>query len=72
MCCRFALYSDPFSLAKRFGVEVPPDLRPRYNIAPPQIIPIVHEENNTRGFCADPLGPDSALGEGYEDWLAHD
>jgi putative SOS response-associated peptidase YedK len=70
MCCRFALYSDPFSLAKRFGVEVPPDLRPRYNIAPSQTIPI--EKSGKKMFYADPLRPDSALCEGYKDWLAHD
>jgi hypothetical protein len=70
MCCRFALYSDPISLAKRFSVEPPPDLRPRYNIAPWQTIPI--EESGAKVFCSGPLGTDSALGEGYKDWLAQD
>jgi hypothetical protein len=30
MCGRFALYSDHFSLAKRFSAEAPPELRPRF------------------------------------------
>jgi putative SOS response-associated peptidase YedK len=51
MCGRFALYSDPFAIAQRFKTEAPPDLRPRYNIAPTQNIPIVREEDNKRRFA---------------------
>ena len=51
MCGRFALYSDPFSLAKRFEAEDPPELRPRYNVAPSQNIPIVREESGARRFA---------------------
>ena len=51
MCGRFALYSDPFILAKRFGVEALPELRPRYNVAPSQSIPIVREEIGARRFA---------------------
>lgn len=43
MCGRFALYSDPFSLSKRFEAEVLPELHPRYNVAPTQTIPIARE-----------------------------
>ena len=50
MCGRFALYSDPFSLAKRFEAEALPELRPRYNVAPSQNTPIVREEGGKRRF----------------------
>ncbi|MDD5580912.1 MAG: hypothetical protein PHY16_16750 [Methylobacter sp.] len=68
MCRRFALYSDPFTLGKHFKADVPPELRPRYNIAPPQDIPIVRMEDERRRI-SDSLGIDAALGEGYENWL---
>lgn len=48
MCGRFALYSDPFTLARRFEADAPPELRPRYNVAPSQNIPIVREEGEKR------------------------
>jgi putative SOS response-associated peptidase YedK len=51
MCGRFALYSAPFSLAKHFEAEAPPELRPRYNVAPTQSIPIVREEDGKRRFA---------------------
>jgi putative SOS response-associated peptidase YedK len=51
MCGRFALYSDPFTLARRFEAEALSDLRPRYNVAPSQIIPIVREEGEKRCFA---------------------
>jgi putative SOS response-associated peptidase YedK len=51
MCGRFALYSDPSTLARRFGAEAPPELRPRYNVAPTQSIPIVREEAGKRHFA---------------------
>ena len=51
MCGRFALYSDPFTLARRFEAEALPELRPRYNIAPTQNIPIVREEGEKRRFA---------------------
>ena len=56
MCGRFALYSDPFILAKRFGVEALPELRPRYNVAPTQIIPIVRQEGEKRRFALSRWG----------------
>ncbi|TMA33055.1 MAG: SOS response-associated peptidase [Deltaproteobacteria bacterium] len=36
MCGRFTLTSTPESLAERFGLDAPPSLAPRYNIAPGQ------------------------------------
>jgi putative SOS response-associated peptidase YedK len=51
MCGRFALYSDPITLAKRFEAEALPELHPRYNVAPTQSIPIVREESGARRFA---------------------
>ena len=51
MCGRFALYSDPFTLARRFEAEALSELRPRYNVAPSQNIPIVREEGEKRRFA---------------------
>jgi putative SOS response-associated peptidase YedK len=36
MCGRFTLTSTPEELARRFGLDAPPDAAPRYNIAPGQ------------------------------------
>lgn len=36
MCGRFTLTSSPEELARRFGIDPPLDLAPRYNIAPGQ------------------------------------
>ncbi|MDH5565822.1 MAG: SOS response-associated peptidase [Myxococcales bacterium] len=38
MCGRFTLTSSPEELARRFGIEAPAQLAPRYNIAPGQEI----------------------------------
>jgi putative SOS response-associated peptidase YedK len=51
MCGRFALYSDPLTLAHRFSAEAMPDLRPRYNVAPTENIPILREESDKRCFA---------------------
>lgn len=51
MCGRFALYSDPFALAHRFSAEAPPDLCPRYNVAPTQNILMLREESDKRHFA---------------------
>jgi putative SOS response-associated peptidase YedK len=43
MCGRYTLHHEPEEIEERFGVE--PDLEllaPRYNIAPSQIIPVIH------------------------------
>jgi len=36
MCGRFTLTSTPEALAQRFGLDAPPSVEPRYNIAPGQ------------------------------------
>jgi len=51
MCGRYALNSTPQKLKQRFGAEPPPDLRPRYNVAPTQEVPIVRREGEDRRFA---------------------
>lgn len=51
MCGRFALYTDPQKLAQRFKIEAPLELRPRHNIAPSQVVPIVRKEGEGRRFA---------------------
>ncbi|MGR9086560.1 MAG: SOS response-associated peptidase [Gammaproteobacteria bacterium] len=51
MCGRFALYSRPDTLARRFETETIPGMEPRYNIAPSQSNPIVREESGKRRFA---------------------
>ena len=41
MCGRYELSSHPAALALAFGLPLPPDVAPRYNIAPMQQVPIV-------------------------------
>jgi putative SOS response-associated peptidase YedK len=41
MCGRYELSSHPTAIALAFGLPHPPDVRPRYNIAPTQQVPIV-------------------------------
>jgi putative SOS response-associated peptidase YedK len=41
MCGRYELSSHPTAIALAFGLPYPPDIRPRYNIAPAQQVPIV-------------------------------
>lgn len=47
MCGRISLKTDPRVLAKIFGVDIPLDLVPRYNIAPTQqTLIIIQDANN--------------------------
>jgi putative SOS response-associated peptidase YedK len=48
MCGRFALYTDPIALAKKFQTENLLDLQPSYNVAPSQTIPIIRNEQGHR------------------------
>lgn len=41
MCGRYELSSHPTAIALAFGLPHPPDIHPRYNIAPAQQVPIV-------------------------------
>jgi len=51
MCGRFALYTDPETLARRFLAKAPADMKPHYNIAPTQNIRIVRREDGERRFA---------------------
>ena len=48
MCGRYELSSHPTAIALAFGLAHPPDLRPRYNIAPTQQVPIVRVDQAGR------------------------
>jgi len=48
MCGRYELSSHPAAVALAFGLDYPPDIRPRYNIAPMQQVPIVRLGSNGR------------------------
>jgi len=41
MCGRYELHTHPAALALAFGLEFPPLIRPRYNIAPTHDIPVI-------------------------------
>ena len=41
MCGRYELHTHPAALALAFGLDFPPAIRPRYNIAPTQDIPVI-------------------------------
>jgi putative SOS response-associated peptidase YedK len=43
MCGRYELSSHPAAIALAFGLPFPPDIRPRYNIAPTQDVPIIRQ-----------------------------
>jgi len=47
MCGRFTLVSPFVAVTERFRASVPPDLRPRYNIAPGQdVLCVIRDEEN--------------------------
>jgi len=41
MCGRYELHTQPAALALAFGLRYPPEIGPRYNIAPTQQVPII-------------------------------
>jgi len=41
MCGRYELHTHPAAIALAFGLAYPPEIRPRYNIAPMQQVPVV-------------------------------
>lgn len=51
MCGRFALYTSPIALAKKFQAENVPELQPSYNVAPSQTIPLIRNEQGRRLFA---------------------
>ena len=48
MCGRFAFYSPSEAAAALFGVAVPIDVQPRYNIAPTQFVAAIRDDQNER------------------------
>ena len=46
MCGRYELHSNPAAIALAFGLAHPPDVQPRYNIAPTNEVPIVRVGND--------------------------
>ncbi len=46
MCGRYELHSNPAAIALAFGLAQPPDVAPRYNIAPTDDVPIVRIGND--------------------------
>jgi len=51
MCGRYALYGSPTRLKEHFGTTNELDLKPRFNIAPTQTVPVVRaDETGNRVF----------------------
>ena len=48
MCGRFVMELTPELLASVFGAPKAPDLVPNYNIAPTQLVLIVHQVSDQR------------------------
>ena len=48
MCGRYELHTYPAAIALLMGLEIPPDITPRYNIAPTQLAPIVRLREGKR------------------------
>jgi putative SOS response-associated peptidase YedK len=49
MCGRFSIFADPALLAERFAAALPDEgLRPRYNAAPTQRLPVILNEGDAR------------------------
>lgn len=52
MCGRFTLSSKTQSIAEYFGIDLPYDLKPRYNIAPSQDILVIRPSSEAKPiFC---------------------
>jgi putative SOS response-associated peptidase YedK len=50
MCGRYAIRRPPEALREHFGYAEKPNFPPRYNIAPTQPVPVVHETDGRRHF----------------------
>lgn len=46
MCGRFAFYSPTEAITELFGIADPPDIVPRFNIAPTQFVPVVRDDED--------------------------
>jgi len=63
MCGRFTLQNPPEVLAKAFNLRELPDIEPRYNIAPSQLVAVVRhtEDHNRLDFMKWGLIPNRAI-----------
>src|ERR1700688_2173382 len=48
MCGRYELHTHPAAVALALGLKFPPEITPRYNIAPTQQVPIVRPRDRER------------------------
>lgn len=48
MCGRYELHTHPAALALALGLKFPPEITPRYNIAPTQAVPVVRLRDGER------------------------
>ncbi len=48
MCGRYTLHSKPGVLSKHFGTVASPEFKPRYNIAPSSLCPVVRLKNDAK------------------------
>jgi putative SOS response-associated peptidase YedK len=53
MCGRYELHTHPAAIALAFGLKSPPALKPRYNIAPMQPVPIVRRNSEGERVLAE-------------------
>ncbi len=47
MCGRYSFTQSKEKIEKRFNIEVPSSWKPRFNIAPTQIVPVITNKNQT-------------------------
>src|SRR5665213_3618829 len=53
MCGRYELHAHPAAMALAFGIPIPPDFEPHYNIAPSQVQPVIRlVKEGTRELAA--------------------
>ncbi len=57
MCGRFYLNSEPELIARQFSLSHIPLLKPRYNIAPNQVIPVIRQQGSILEFLTWGLRP---------------
>ena len=66
MCGRYAITLPPEAYRALFGYAEQPNFPGRYNVAPTQPVPIVHEDRGRTPFPAGALGLPARMGEGRE------
>ncbi len=51
MCGRYEIHTHPAAIALAFGLDFPPEIHPRYNIAPTQPVPMVRLRDGRRDLA---------------------